>query len=146
MKRYLPLLITLLFVTVHLSAQQPVGEQPAMPRLGAADKPSLDLAAANYALALQSDNDGLVESALYYLTCMRLAYPTYNLDEVSTLVDSLVTEGKTESIRFKAYLTSAVFDAPASVDCEQLRSTDDILAFFVSISNQLQHRLLVQKN
>ena len=115
-------------------------------KLGTVSNERLPLAIKNYRMGMNSENDGLVESSLYYAVRLRIAYPETDLTELETVIDDLVTEGRTQSIRYLAYLASTLFASPSLVDRETLEHTEDIPTFFGSVSEQLQNRLIVRNN
>ena len=105
----------------------------------------LDQAGKNYSMALKSTNDGIVESAIAYMTFMRITVPTLDLKENRAQIVRLSESGKTPVIRYKAYLATVVFDSPASfqdIVKEEYKNGDE---FFDVIGKQV-HRTLLGQN
>ena len=149
MKTRITLLITMLILTAgsRLTAQNPnEGFTTDGMTLGIATEKKFDQAVQNYIMGLKSDNDGLVESSLYYATRLRIAYPGEDLNALETTIDGLVTRGRTPSIRYMAYLASTLYASPSLVNREDLERTPNITSFFASVSEQLQSRLIVRSN
>ncbi len=149
MKTRITVLITMMILTAgaRITAQNAdEGLTADRMKLGTATEQKLDLAVQNYMMGLKSDNDGLVESSLYYAVRLRIAYPEKDLEALETTIDGLVTGGKTPSIRYLAYLASTLYASPSLVNREDLEQTSDITSFFASVSEQLQSRLIVRTN
>ncbi|HTP12560.1 MAG TPA: hypothetical protein VMM37_02995, partial [Bacteroidota bacterium] len=70
-------------------------------------------AALNYAVALRSDCDGVVESAIAYSTLLRLVAQDLDMGRIQKILVDLSENGRTHAIRYKAYLALAVFENPA---------------------------------
>ncbi|PLX32471.1 MAG: hypothetical protein C0600_02495 [Ignavibacteria bacterium] len=141
----------LLIVAILATAALPIAAQsdraPQLPDaiLGSATADKLESAKKNYLLGLSSENDGVVESSLYFAVRMRLVYPDLEMEQISEEVDRLADEGNTSSIRYKAHIASTIFSSPSLVNVPQSCTAPDIPSFFISLSTQLQQQLLVQK-
>ena len=98
----------------------------------------------NYAHGLQSENDGVVESSLYFAVQLRLAFPASDMEDLSKAIDALVAHGRTHSIRHKAFMASTLFASPKLVNAESVRSAETIDACFADISRQITSKLVVQ--
>jgi hypothetical protein len=144
MKQFITLLLPLLLLAGTLPAQQQNSliERHTL-NIGSASGNTLALAVKNYRMGLESENDGLVESSLYYAVCLRLKFPDKDFRTLENAIDDLVTRGATETIRFKAYLASTVYASPELIECDRLPEDGDTPAFFANLGNQLQQRLLV---
>lgn len=138
-------LIVLLTVTgmSMLSAQPNSEAEVSTPTLGEARIDKLAQAEINYAEGLASSNIGLVESSLYYAVQLRLAFPEWTFSRLESSIDHLVKNGSTHCIRYKASLASTVFSSPRLIDGKRTRPITDMNAFFTSIAEQLEHKLLV---
>jgi len=68
---------------------------------------------ANYKACLASNIDGVVESAIAHSVRMKWALPSASLDEIRSALDRLASDGRTQAIRYKAYLAGMVFDSPS---------------------------------
>jgi hypothetical protein len=69
-------------------------------------------APANYLVALQKDNLGVVESAMINIMKLRTVYPEGDYDEICAQLEKLQNNGKTKSIRFMAYITCNYINSP----------------------------------
>ncbi|HOJ03006.1 MAG TPA: hypothetical protein PK916_03285 [Bacteroidota bacterium] len=118
----------------------------AVPPLSNSDRQPSAVAIKNYERGLLSDNDGVVESSLYYAVRLRLTHPSHDFTTLSRAIDKLVASGRTPSIRYKAYLASTLYAAPALVRIETTSSPESMHDFFLDISEQLRSRLLVRNN
>ncbi len=65
-----------------------------------------------YGACLESDNPGVVESTLGHLLWMRATVSCVDITPLKPNVDQLSVNGKTASIRFRAYLTAIVMENP----------------------------------
>ncbi len=98
----------------------------------------------NYAMALNSANDGVVESVIAHLTFLRIDLPQLDLKKIEATLINLAETGRTPVIRYKAYLANIVFESPASfVKSLNTEATNSDL-FFSDIASQVQKTLLGQ--
>jgi hypothetical protein len=72
----------------------------------------LQLAPANYARALLSDNEGMQQSAILNVMRLKLEYPDINCDTVCIPLTQLVNESENQSIRFMAYIAGQYMKHP----------------------------------
>ena len=96
----------------------------------------------NYLAGLRSENEGLSESSMLQTAKIKMLYPTVNFDEMKKVTDSLIVSGKNPSVRYKAYLTSNVYDNPEWFAKRDRSNLEDDEQFFASIAAQLQERIL----
>jgi hypothetical protein len=73
---------------------------------------SLDRAPANYLMALKQTNEGVVESAIIKVMKLKYYYPEMDYSEITTQLEKLETDGKSESIRFMAYIVGNYIKHP----------------------------------
>lgn len=140
-------IIPLLFVFSSISNTQPVdGNSRTIPVLGRSVTERLAEAEANYSKGLASDNNGLVESSLYYALQLRLAYPDRAFPLLEKAVDRLVANGRTVGIRYKALLASTVFVSPGIIDRGSVEDIADNDKLFSAVADQLESKLLVHKD
>ena len=96
----------------------------------------------NYLWTLQSDNDGVVESALAYVVQLRIILPREDMKAIESVVGDLALNGPTPVIRYKAYLATQVFANPQTF-CEvasaNYASSDQ---FFSALGLRLQQTML----
>jgi len=69
----------------------------------------LDKASRNYIQALKSDNDGMVESAIFHCLKFSLYYPDRDTNAMVSELTKLVRNGDTDTIRYKAFLALEYF-------------------------------------
>ena len=96
----------------------------------------------NYLMGIRSENQGLSESAMWQTAKIKMLYPNADFADVKQVADSLTVNGKTPSIRYKAYLASNVFDNPTWFAKRAQKNYEDGDEFFGAIAAQLQERIL----
>lgn len=144
--RLLPIIPLLLVFTSILHTQPADRDNGTIPVLGRSATERLTEAEANYANGLASDNDGLVESSLYYALQLRLMYPERDFSRLEKAVDKLVANGRTTAIKYKALLASTVFASPSIIDHGSVEAIADNDRLFSVVANQLESKLLVHKD
>ena len=102
----------------------------------------LEQAGKNYAMALKSMNDGIVESAIAHSTFMRITAPSLDLKENRTAIVRLSETGKTPVIRYKAYLATVVYDSPTSFQNILSKKYANGDQFFDVVASQVHKTLL----
>ncbi len=107
--------------------------------------PYLEQAARNYALALKSSNDGVVESAIAFSAYLRISSPALDLQEIRKSISDLSENGRTPVIRYKAYLATVVFDGPEVFESSLGGRYNDSDQFFTAVASQV-HRTLLGHN
>jgi hypothetical protein len=98
----------------------------------------------NYAVAVNSLNDGVAESALAHLTFLRIDLPQLDLKKIEATMINLAETGRTPVIRYKAYLASIVFESPASFVKALNTEATNSDQFFSAVASQVQKTLLGQ--
>ena len=96
----------------------------------------------NFLWTLQSDNDGVMESGIAHVAQMRIMLPDEDMKEFDATLNQLAINGRTQAIRYKAYLTTQVFASPAPfrhVAEVSYASGDE---FFTAIATRLQQTVL----
>ncbi len=101
-------------------------------------------AAEHYTALLSSDNDGVVESALGFLTYIRMGDQERDLVEARMIISKLSKSGRTQVIRYKAYLSTMVFESPALFAEGVAATPNEGGAFFNDIAAKVQRTLLGQ--
>ena len=96
----------------------------------------------NYTMAMRSGHEGLSESALMQAAKIAMKYPNTPVGEMKNVIDSLAVNGRTASIRYKAYLAANVCDNPAWFAKNIRYNEDDVDGFFVSVASQLHEIVL----
>jgi hypothetical protein len=119
-------------------------EPPYFAEISSLSEDYLQKAVKNYALALTSANDGVVESSIAHLTFIRISLPQMDLKGIRATMVELAESGRTPVIRYKAYLATIVFESPvAFVRALNVESAESD-QFFSSIASQVQKTLLGQ--
>jgi hypothetical protein len=96
----------------------------------------------NYVRLLNSANDGVLESAIAHLTYMRMGSTECNLGQARAIINKLSESGRTPVIRYKAYLSTIVFQSP-ELFAEGVRaSSSEGNEFFLEIASKVQKTLL----
>jgi hypothetical protein len=144
--RLLAIIPFLLVFTSMLHAQTTDPGNRTIPVLGSSAIEQLTEAEANYAEGLSSENDGLVESSLYYALQLRLMYPERDFVRLEKAVDKLVADGRSVGIRYKALLASTVFASPGIIDRGSVENIADNDRLFAAVADQLESKLLVHKD
>lgn len=113
--------------------------------LMAAGNSTVENALPNLERALNSDNHGVVESAIFMSAKLKLFYPQQNTESLEKLLDNLTDTGETETIRYKAYLafqfmTNAT--SLANIEKEDYKASDQ---FFRLLADEKENRLLAQQ-
>ncbi len=143
----LAMVATGLMVVSFSVVGQPVKNEkrPGSPVYGAVysyEPAYLNRAALNYAAALQSDCDGVVESAIAHSTLLRMVAQQLEMGRIQSILVNLSEEGRTPAIRYKAYLATAVFDNPRKFENTARRMYEDSDEFFGVVASQVHNTLL----
>jgi len=96
----------------------------------------------NYAAALHSDCDGVVESAIAHTTMLRIVARWLDMSRVHSALVDLADNGRTPVIRYKAFLATAVFDNPAKFENTLMVKYTDSDQFFNAVASQVHKTLL----
>jgi hypothetical protein len=103
-------------------------------------------APANYLVALRSDNQALIESAIFYSVKFKLFYADQDCEALQNELKDLSINGKSEAIRLKAFLASYFLDSPDLLkEIEKLNYKDDN-AFFQMLADILQEKILADRS
>ena len=96
----------------------------------------------NLLAALQSANDGLVESALRVSAQMKMSHPGANVEGLVSAMNELWKKNPSGSMRYKAYIAMSVCATPEwyAQDKNVASATDD--TFFRAASARMQEQLL----
>jgi hypothetical protein len=69
----------------------------------------IDNAPDNYLNALKSSNEGAIESAIFLAVKYHIFYPENIIEKVKKEIEKLAQNGKSDRIRYKAYLAVQLF-------------------------------------
>jgi len=112
----------------------------------ASDDDRLEQAVNNYVKALKSDNDGLVESAIFNSLMLKIKNPGVDIRPVKDVLASLTLKGNSHVIRYKAYLgLTFLSNRDAFAGAEELAALveyEDPNEFFVFLDNEIKDSLL----
>ena len=106
-------------------------------------------ARANYLKALNSDNNGLVESAIYNSLMLNIQHPEFDITPIVKKLQDLALNGDTHLIRYKAYLSISYLK-----DSDEFVGTDELARlleyenpneFFGFLDKQIKNSLLTLK-
>jgi hypothetical protein len=95
-----------------------------------------------FAVSLNSENNGLVESTLSIVTMMKLDLPSDDFPKIKERIDNLAVTGTTPVVRYKAYLAGAVFANPAMFKGESAHRYNNPDAFFSALAERMNKTLL----
>ena len=88
-----------------------------------------------YLSCLQSNNEGVIESALAHVAMMKLVVPGGKYDALKTKVSQIARRAATAELRYKAFLTAKVLEQPEifkSVVRESYSTPDELFATLAS--------------
>jgi hypothetical protein len=115
---------------------------PSLGKFSPVKKESLDR---NYTVDLESQNEGIVESALAIVTMIKLDLPSEKFPMIREQIESLVSSGATPVIRYKAYLAGTVFTDPPMFKQVTMNNYRDYDEFFHAVAGKLSQTLLSSK-
>lgn len=144
MKTYTAIVLGLALATSRLIAQDTdkKAERPYLIPTTNCNATVLERAGKAYLSNLSSDNDGVLESTIAYVTFMRAAAPAENMQEIEATLFRLSNNGRTPAIRYKAYLAGLVFANPKMFSTETAAEYATGDEFFTAVSSRLQKTLL----
>ncbi len=96
----------------------------------------------NYSVCLNTECDGLTESALAIVTMLKLDAPERRFSAIRERIEELTTEGATPAIRYKAYLAEAVYANPAMFAEEAKGAYETPDAIFSALAERMSKTLL----
>lgn len=91
---------------------------------------------------LDSENDGVVESAIAHLAKMKLAVPSAHCLKAERRLEALAANGRTATIRYKAYLAASIFSDPGLFASERKGEYNDGDELLAAIAGRLEESLL----
>lgn len=95
-----------------------------------------------YARLLASGNDGVAESAIAQCVSATMALPEARFNNIRAALGSLAVNGRTASIRYKAYLAGLVLDNPSMVAGTSIGDFRNSQELFTALSGRLQSLLI----
>ena len=145
MKGY-TLVAGLMLATAPVMGQTPTvkasDEQPCISNSINFSRVNIPLLKKNFLWTLKSENDGVVESGLALITQVRILLPNEDMKDIESEVASLVRKGRTQVIRYKAYVAGQVFADPAEFGEIAAGSYMNYNDIFVALATRLQQTML----
>ncbi len=93
-----------------------------------------------YVACLQSENEGVIESALVHAALLKLVFPMNEFKALQRQVEAVATNNPSLEVRYKAYLVSTAFQNPG-LFVEEIKahfdSPDELLGALASRMQQL---------
>lgn len=87
---------------------------------------------------LSSDVHGVVESTLFNAIHFKLTEPQFTSDELEIMLNEIAVEGRTQTLRYKAYLTISFYN-----DTDLFGNSETLLSY---IDNRDQNRIFFLLN
>jgi hypothetical protein len=105
-------------------------------------EPNKQQAVTNYSVALQSENPGVVESALFHSVLFK---KTYHEQPSEPLIDGITYvyhNGTSTRLRHKAYLIHSLLNIPGLWDSLEINKIENEQDFYKAISELINKELL----
>lgn len=96
----------------------------------------------NYARCLSSNVDGVVETALAYVIQAKLEWPDQNFSKIEKAARKLSVSGRTLAIRYKASLTSIIYDDMLMQQLSDCVNCDTPEELFAKVAVRIQQAAL----
>jgi len=94
----------------------------------------------NYYKALNSDNHGMVESAIENLVKLKLFAPDLDYSKVAGKLDQLTEDGQTIQIKYKAFVANLYLESPEKFNWISSEDKDKQAKLFDTMFAQLEIR------
>lgn len=124
------------------SIRQDATERPHLSSTLSYTTTNLSKAKRGFVWTLKSNNDGVLESALAHIAKMRVVLPQEEMKEIEAVLGELASSGRTQVIRYKAYLATQVFASPSVFWEEAVAPHESSDEFFTAIASRLQATML----
>ena len=109
---------------------------------GSYEKADLQELEKNFLGSLDHPVDGVVESALGEIARVKLVQPLCCSEAIVERLHELTIEGRTSAIRYKAALTSILFENPGMFENERSVDYQNGDALFTAIARRLEKQVL----
>jgi hypothetical protein len=132
-------------VTLPAVAQEertPKSEQTYFSSLDSYRHANLTVLCRNFRACLDSQNDGVVESAIAHIIRMKMYLKSEDFTDLKSAIDWLSVAGRTPAIRYKAYLASLVLDNPNWFKDECCKEYSGAEEMFTTLAKRLQQTLI----
>jgi hypothetical protein len=103
-------------------------------------------APANYLVALRSENQAVVESAIFYSVKFKLFYGDQDCEALRNELKELSINGKSETIRLKAFLAGYFLNSPELLTKIEKVNYKDSNLFFQMLADTLQENILADRS
>lgn len=100
----------------------------------------IELARKNLKVGLQSDNIGVLESAMRVTAQLKMRFPAAEVPELVGLLDEITVNHPSGIIRYQAYIASSVCADPEWYSKEQSVTSANDEDFFRAASKRLQQK------
>ena len=94
----------------------------------------------NYYKALNSDNHGMIESAIENLVKLKLFAPDLDYSKVAEKLDQLTEDGQTIQIKYKAFVANLYLESPEKFNWISSEDKDKQAKLFDRMFAQLEIR------
>ena len=96
----------------------------------------------NILMGLRSGNKGVIEASLILIAKIKMFFPLTNIAEIRTVIDSLAITSSSDTLRYKAYLTSNICTDPEWFSTEKSMNTLELDQFYKTAAQRLQNKML----
>lgn len=128
-----------------------VSHTPVMAKIPASI--NIQTVGAQYLKALNSSNNGLIESALFECIKLQVYAPGYNCDKLAKAVETVMEKNKSPELRYKAYIVAQFLRHPGWLQnmentaeigqISRANNDEEEDQLFVLLADELQNRYLV---
>ena len=94
----------------------------------------------NYYKAINSDNHGVIESAIENLVKLKLYAPDLDYSKVAEKLDQLTEDGQTIQIKYKAFVANLYLESPEKFNWLSSEDKDEQAKLFDTMFAQLEIR------
>jgi hypothetical protein len=130
-----------LLLAASVTFGQSSDARPYLTHSAAYETANIAKAKRNFLSSLHSSNEGVLESVLGHVTHMRIVLPNEDMRAIEERIEWLATHGPTPVLRYKAYLASMVFAAPAEYQSTTRADFESSDEFFGVITNGVHDKL-----
>jgi hypothetical protein len=104
----------------------------------------MERAPQNYLRALNSPYPHMVEDAIFYSVKLSYFYPEIDVKGLTEKIDKLSRDGKTQMIRYTAYLASYLLNNPEMFSGLKHKDFQDRITFFQNLADWMYQDLLAK--
>ena len=129
--------IAVIALTALIAVNVSFGKAPRFETL----ESKIEYAKKNYAVGLQSDNTGLVESTIKMIAKMKLQAPSADVTQLQKRLNEISVNHPSATVRYKAYISSSICADPEWFAKEKSVVNADEEQFFINADQRLQQKL-----